>query len=241
MWSQGVCQRERHRQGRLLIFSGLPRKVPPVKKSPPVKVPQRPSRPSHLCVKMEVSQTSCDLTCLWMMRDCHCGVRRIKGGCVDRTIEDIGRVVQNCHGQNGRKGKGCFQKRRNVEVWIDEWMRRRCSPQGARRGRSPEADWKGWLFANGRPRGRHWRKMTTMSRSDKRRLAAQHWSRKERAKCDSSFDEALDVLMGTKESAPSDGWVEASGSRLPEKMGRFGRPTVGRYPTPGECREQEKT
>ena len=50
---------------------------------------------------------------------------------------------------------------------------------------------------------------------------------------------AAEALTGTGENGLSDDWVKASGSSFPEGMDRVDRPTVGRYPTLRECREQD--
>ena len=60
------------------------------------------------------------------------------------------------------------------------------------------------------------------------------WSRQERARGHwalSSSAEDQDLLMRRRESAPSADWSKAGGSRVPARVERVGRPTVGRYPT----------
>ena len=157
------------------------------------------------------------------------------GDNADSTIEDMRTVVQSCQGQNERRMVQYVE-----EVKDTQWMRRRGNLQHAQAWSLGRL---GRLAGGQRaPKRRRWRK-TEKVWGLERAFAAKRLveAGKDQGRLALSFlSEAKDVVMGTRESAPTDEWVRASGFKLPAGMERR-RPTVGGYPTPRRCREQGKT
>ena len=154
--------------------------------------------------------------------------------------------MQNCHGQNGRAKTGCFHKERTKKYGSEKfeapsWKKKRHHPQDARHGRSQDhcgqtgrTSW--WRVFNRKEMRKYGEGIgvgqETGSKND--------WSTQGSTWNDCALSlpaQAQDVMMGMEEARPVPNGARQA---VPAEKDSVGRPTVGRSPTPRDCREQGK-